>query len=60
MGIALGALRVPPAQFWAMTLPELDALLRGALGPRAEARALSRTGLADLMSRFPDDVARPQ
>jgi uncharacterized phage protein (TIGR02216 family) len=53
MRVALGHLRIPPAVFWTLTLPELDALLRGALGqPGLETP--TRAGLASLMQRFPD------
>lgn len=54
MALVLGTLRVAPPVFWALTLPELTALLRGALGLAAEHVPLSRSRLAALMQRFPD------
>lgn len=60
MAIALGSLRIPPADFWALTVPELDALLRGARGITENGRALSRDGLSALMARFPDSSAERQ
>jgi uncharacterized phage protein (TIGR02216 family) len=53
MAAGLGVLRLPPAQFWSMTPKELDAALRGLLGPAPDA-PLPRAALARLMSRFPD------
>ncbi|WP_342027481.1 phage tail assembly chaperone [Methyloceanibacter methanicus] len=35
MEAGLGALRLSPCDFWAMTPRELDAALKGAFGPRA-------------------------
>jgi uncharacterized phage protein (TIGR02216 family) len=56
MALALGRLRIPPAQFWTMTLPELDAVLRGALGllPAEAVPGFDRTSLTALQARFPD------
>lgn len=56
MALVLGRLGVTPPVFWSMTLPELQAMLRGALGSAApDVAALSdRACLDDLMSRFPD------
>jgi uncharacterized phage protein (TIGR02216 family) len=54
MAVVLGSLRLPPATFWALTMPELDALLRGALGIVGSDTAPSRNGLSALMARFPD------
>ena len=54
MAFGLGVLRLPPAQFWAMTPRELDAALRGRLGPSAGSAVPTRSGLAALMRRFPD------
>jgi uncharacterized phage protein (TIGR02216 family) len=53
MAAGLGLLRHPPAVFWSMTPRELEAALRGLLGPASDA-PLPRTALATLMSRFPD------
>jgi uncharacterized phage protein (TIGR02216 family) len=54
MAAALGLLRLRPADFWSMTPRELDAALRGLLGPLHAASPLSRPALADLMARYPD------
>lgn len=56
MALALGRLRVAPQVFWSMTLPELQALLRGALPSATPGTGApcDRAGLHDLMSRFPD------
>lgn len=56
MALVLGRLCVAPRVFWSMTLPELQALLRGALPsavPDLGAHC-DRVRLHDLMSRFPD------
>ena len=55
MEAGLGALRLPPPVFWAMTPRELDAALRGAFGPRVQTAALSRNDLAVLMQAYPDE-----
>lgn len=52
MAIGLGALRLPPAAFWGMTLREFSALLKGMV-PEAGVR-LGRGDLSRLMRRFPD------
>ncbi len=49
MRLGLGQLRLPPDQFWALTPAEL-ALMAGLDG----ARALGRSGLAELMAMYPD------
>ena len=54
MAAGLGLLRLRPADFWSMTPKELEAALRGLLGPSPGAEPLSRTTLAHLMSRYPD------
>lgn len=55
MEAGLGALRLSPCDFWAMTPRELDAALKGAFGPRASvSEPLSRGDLAALMQRYPD------
>jgi uncharacterized phage protein (TIGR02216 family) len=53
MAAGLGILRLAPRDFWAMTPRELDAALRGLLGP-LPATPLLRSALADLMQRYPD------
>jgi uncharacterized phage protein (TIGR02216 family) len=54
MSLGLGVLRLSPAQFWAMTPRELDAAIRGMMGPPAASLTPSRSGLDRLMQRFPD------
>ena len=54
MAAGLGLLRLRPADFWSMTPRELDAALRGLLGPAHSDTPLPRTTLADLMTRYPD------
>ena len=54
MEAGLGALRLPPPIFWAMTPRELDAALRGAFGVRLPPAAPSRGDLAALMQAYPD------
>lgn len=53
MALGLGALKLAPAAFWAMTPRELDAALTGHFGRRL-CRALDRGGLDLLMRDFPD------
>ena len=53
MATGLGRLRLPPAQFWAMTLPEFTAALHG-LDGRTPPAPLARRDLDDLRARFPD------
>jgi uncharacterized phage protein (TIGR02216 family) len=53
MAAGLGLLRLRPADFWSMTPKELQAALRGLLGPAHEG-PLSRTTLTGLMTRYPD------
>ena len=54
MAVGLGTLRLAPSEFWAMTLCELDAALRGAFGLAVGAGALRRTDLDALMAAHPD------
>jgi uncharacterized phage protein (TIGR02216 family) len=54
MAAGLGLLRLRPADFWSMTPRELDAALRGLLGPADSGEPLPRAALAALMHRFPD------
>jgi uncharacterized phage protein (TIGR02216 family) len=54
MTAGLGTLGLAPDEFWAMTPRELDAALRGALGPVAATPAMSRSDLTALMAAFPD------
>jgi uncharacterized phage protein (TIGR02216 family) len=52
MAIGLGALRLPPAQFWAMTPREFAAALEGRYGTSTP--PLARADLNELLARFPD------
>jgi uncharacterized phage protein (TIGR02216 family) len=54
MAAGLGVLRLRPADLWAMTPREMDAALRGLLGPLRCGESLPRTTLTDLMKRYPD------
>ena len=53
MAAGLGLLRLPPPVFWSMTPKELEAALRGLLGPAPDT-PLPRAALAQMMARFPD------
>jgi uncharacterized phage protein (TIGR02216 family) len=54
MAAGLGLLRLRPADFWSMTPRELEAALRGLLGPAQLDAPLPRAALAQLMCRYPD------
>jgi len=54
MAAGLGLLRLRPADFWSMTPKELDAALRGLLGPEPGGEPQSRMALTQLMARYPD------
>jgi uncharacterized phage protein (TIGR02216 family) len=54
MAAGLGLLRLRPADFWSMTPRELEAALRGLLGPAHANDPLRRAALAQLMTRYPD------
>lgn len=55
MALALGRLRITPRDFWALTMSELDAIVRGALARHApSATPLDRAALDALRARFPD------
>ncbi len=49
MRLGLGALRLPPDRFWALTPAEL-ALMAGVDGTQV----MDRSGLAELMAMYPD------
>ena len=49
MAAGLGLLRLPPAHFWSMTPRELEAALRGLLGPVHAEAPLTRSALAEMM-----------
>lgn len=54
MAAGLGLLRLRPADLWSMTPKELDAALRGLLGPLQGSSPLPRPVLGELMARYPD------
>jgi uncharacterized phage protein (TIGR02216 family) len=54
MAAGLGLLRLRPADFWSMTPRELDAALRGLIGPAHAETPTTRSTLASLMMRYPD------
>ena len=55
MRLGLGALRLAPCDFWAMTPGELRLALEGAgIVPIAGAGPMGRGRLAELMAAFPD------
>ena len=54
MRLGLGALRLPPDQFWAMTPLELCRALEGAGLRPVQGSALDRGALERLMAAFPD------
>jgi len=58
MRLGLGGLRLPPGVFWSMTPNELMLALEGAgIVPVAGAGPMEGARLAELMARFPDEVA---
>jgi len=59
MAIGLGALKLAPAAFWAMTPREFDAALEGHFGRRRRDGALARSELEALMTAFPDLIEEP-
>ena len=52
MGVGLGTMRLAPAAFWAMTMKEFSAAMRGAFPEAVEAP--DRSALREMMTRFPD------
>jgi uncharacterized phage protein (TIGR02216 family) len=54
MAAGLGLLRLRPDDLWSMTPRELEAALRGLIGPFGAETPLPRSGLAALMARHPD------
>jgi uncharacterized phage protein (TIGR02216 family) len=54
MMAGLGHLGLPPSTFWAMTLPELDAALRGHYGIGLATSLMTRSALSALMRSHPD------
>ena len=60
MALGLGILRLDPAAFWSMTLPEFTAAANAVLGPRANHPLPTRGDLARLMAEFPDHSKDPR
>jgi uncharacterized phage protein (TIGR02216 family) len=54
MAIGFGVLGLEPKAFWAMTPKELEAAIRGRVGPAWADAPPSKDDVAALMSRFPD------
>jgi uncharacterized phage protein (TIGR02216 family) len=54
MAVGLGLLRLSPREFWAMSLPELQAASEALFGPSPAAPPMSREKLEELMRAFPD------
>ena len=54
MAAGFGLLGLSPNAFWALTLKELEAAIRGRLGPSQSNPAPSRADFANLQRRFPD------
>ena len=54
MAVGLGLLRISPADFWSMSIPEFSAATEAAIGPAMQSEPLARDDLTDLMARFPD------
>lgn len=57
MQLGLGVLRLPPEQFWAMSVPEFKAAMEGyirAMGVAADGEKISREEFFALQQRFPD------
>lgn len=55
MATGLGLLGLAPQVFWAMTPKELEAAIRGRLGPASLEPPFARADLAALIDRFPDN-----
>jgi len=55
LGIMLGQLRISPQDLWAMSMPELRAVLKAVThGPGRPVAPMKRDELTELMSQFPD------
>lgn len=55
MSFGLGTLRLSPDEFWAMTPRELQAAMRGVLGPEPQKGSPTREEMNRLLARFPDE-----
>ncbi len=56
MATGLGLLGLAPAVFWSMTPKELEAAIRGRLGPASLSAPPDVADLAALIARFPDQA----
>ncbi|MEO1205923.1 MAG: phage tail assembly chaperone [Pseudomonadota bacterium] len=54
MGLGLGVLGLSPTTFWALTIPELEAAVRGRFGTNSVSAPLDVSSLKALMAQFPD------
>ncbi|MGH1418215.1 MAG: phage tail assembly chaperone [Hyphomicrobiaceae bacterium] len=54
MAAGFGLLGLTPGAFWALTLKEFDAALRGRLGVGNWAKPPSRSDVTALMAQYPD------
>ncbi len=54
MAAGLGQLKLTPDAFWALTLRELNAALRGRVGLTVSSAPPTRHEMQDLMRSFPD------
>lgn len=57
MALGFGVMRLSPASFWSMSLPELSAAMQGlgsANGASDRGRPLRRTDFERLTARYPD------
>lgn len=55
MAIGLGGLGLAPKVFWSMTLPELQAAVRGRFDEGTRAGVPPRAALGELMTAYPDN-----
>lgn len=54
MAVGFGLLGLEPRAFWSLTLPELDAAVRGRFGMQRSEEPPSRRELSELQHRYPD------
>ena len=60
MALGFGVLRMAPAQFWAMSVSELNAALKGLTGEAWAETPISRHHFGVLMDRYPDHLENSQ